>query len=100
MVKTQAFVSSPRVQLPIALQLMQSIKQVLSNEPHSYKNIMLWAACCLSSFRFLSVSEFTIPSHTEYDPSMHLSLQDISIDSKDNPSILKIKYQTIKDQSF
>ena len=46
--KCQALTHSPRVCLPITLQIMYKIKEVLSQEPQSYKNIMLWAACCIA----------------------------------------------------
>ena len=84
--KSQA--SSPRIRLPITLHLLQSIKQVLSSQPQSYKNIMLWAACCLAFFGFLRVSEFTTPNLTDYDPSVHLSLQDVYIDNRENPRVM------------
>ena len=51
---------------------------------------MLWAACCLAFFRFLKVSEFTVPSHNQYDQSCHLSLEDISIDNKVNPRLVRV----------
>ena len=98
--KSQASTSSPRVRLPITLQLMQSINNILSNQPHLYRNIMLWAACCLAFFGFLRVSEFTIPSHNGYDPSLHLSLQDISIDHRDNPNVLRIHIKQSKTDPF
>ena len=98
--KAQASTSSPRVRLPITLQLIQSIKNILSNQPHLYRNIMLWAACCLAFFGFLRVSEFTIPSHNGYDPSLHLSLQDISIDHRDNPNVLRIHVKQSKTDPF
>ena len=98
--KSQALASPQRIRLPITLQIMQSIKQVLSNQPHSYRNIMLWAACCLEFFGFLPVSEFTVPSHTDYDPSLHLSLQDVSIDNRDNPHVLRITIKQSKTDPF
>ena len=98
--KSQALTTLPRARLPITLQIMQSIQQILSNQPHSYRNIMLWAACCLAFFGFLRVSEFTIPSQDAYDPSVHLSLQDISVDSRDNPSLLKVTIKQSKTDPF
>ena len=61
---------------------------------------MLWAACCLAFFGFLCVSEFTIPSHNDYDPSLHLSLQDISMDNRDNPNVLRIRIKQSKTDPF
>ena len=61
---------------------------------------MLWAACCLVFFGFMRVSEFTIPSHNGYDPSLHLSLQDISIDHRDNPNVLRIHIKQSKTDPF
>jgi len=95
--KSQASTPS-RVRLPITLELMQNIRQVLFSQPHSYTNIMLWATCCLAFFGFLCVSEFTIP--TDYDPSLHLSMQDIAIDHRDNPSILKVIIKQSKTDPF
>jgi len=61
---------------------------------------MLWAACCLALFGFLRISEFTVPCHTDYDPSLHLSLQDISIDNRGNPCILKVNIKQSKTDPF
>jgi len=89
--KSQASTPS-RVRLPITLELMQNIKQVLFS--------VLWAACCLAFFGFLRVSEFSIPSLMDYDPSVHLSLQDITIDHRDNPSVLKVIIKQSKTDRF
>jgi len=48
-------------------------------------NTTLWAMCCLAFFGFLRVSEFTILKESLYDPSCHLSLSDIAVDSTKKP---------------
>ena len=61
---------------------------------------MLWAACCLAFFGFLRVGEFTIPSYNHYDQSSHLSLQDISIDNRANPRLLRVTIKQSKTDPF
>ena len=61
---------------------------------------MLWAACTLSFFRFLHCGEFTCLSRQAYDPSCHLSLEDVAIDSPTNPSIMRVTLKQSKTDSF
>ena len=49
---------------------------------------MLWAACCTAYFGFLRVGEMTVPSLDAYDPSVHLSLGDVALDSRTAPTIV------------
>ena len=42
-------------------------------------NIILWAACCVGFFGFLRGGEFTVNS--PFDPSLHLTLDDIQVDA-------------------
>ena len=98
--KEQAATHPPKVQLPITLQILQDIKHLLSGKPHSYTNVMTWAACCLAFFGFLRVSEFTIPSQEQYDQSCHLSLGDVSLDNRDTPRLLRIHIKQSKTDPF
>ena len=59
------------------------------------------AACCLALFGFLRACEFTtIPSDTQYDKDCHLSIDDISIDNRDNLQLLKVTIKQSKTDPF
>ena len=61
-------------QLPINNRLLRIIHQALV--PPNFDNIMFWAACCAAFFDFLRVSEFSCTG--AFDPSIHLSLADVT----------------------
>ena len=61
---------------------------------------MLWGACGLGFFAFLRAGEFTVPSRTAYDPSVHLSVEDIAIDSRAAPSIIRLRLKQSKTDPF
>ena len=99
--REQATTKSTRVSCPItAADLMLQINTILSQQPHYYNNIMMWAACFLAFFSFLRVSEFTIPTQTAYDPTQHLSLCDIAVDSRQSPHLLQVKIKQSKTDPF
>lgn len=78
----------PPTQLPITIELMARILKILREEPTNPQHILLWTACCTAFFGLLRVSEFTIPSQTEYDSKSHMSLHDIALDSRIAPSLV------------
>ena len=83
----------PRAQdsrLPITPWILLQIKRVLARDPSRWDNVLIWAACCLGFFAFLRSGEFTVQSMQQFDASWHLTPRDISVDSIENPSILKI----------
>jgi len=82
------------MRLPITINILYS------NRAPSYSNTMLWAMCCLAFFGFLWVSEFTIPSEGFYDPTTHLSLQDVLIDRRDNSLLLQVSIKQSKTDRF
>ena len=55
---------------------------------------------CTSLFGFLRCGEFTVPSQSEYDPSTHLSLNDIAIDSAGSPSLIQVSIKQSKTDPF
>ena len=98
--KIQAATMPPRVRLPITLTIMEDIKRLLQQKPQSYDNIMIWAACCLSFFGFLRVSEFTVPAQEQCDHTTHLSFANISINNKHSPQLIKVHIKQSKTDLF
>ena len=58
--KSQTLTHPPRVCLPITIQIMGNILQLLSQRLKSYMTVMSWAACCFTFFGFIRVSELTV----------------------------------------
>ena len=98
--KEKAKVAPPAGRLPVTIEIMKRIKTVLDCNTAHYDNVLLWAACCLAFFGFLRCGEFTVPSQTEYDPDTHLSLTDIALDNKFNPSIIQVTIKQSKTDPF
>ena len=61
---------------------------------------MLRAACCLGFFCFLRSAEMCTPSDTGYDPTVHLSLSDVSVDNPKAPSIRRLIIKQSKTDPF
>ena len=59
----------PRVRLPITTDILQGINTVLSAEPDSYLNKMMWAACCMAFFGFY------VQVSSQYPPSIITTLR-------------------------
>ena len=59
---------------------------------------MLWAACCLGFFGFLKAGEFTVNS--PFDPASHLSPEDFQVDSRSNPTCMRVQIKCSKTDPF
>ena len=57
-----------------------------SLDTHNSEHVMLWTACCPGFFGFLGAREFTVNS--TFEPSIHLTIQDLQVDAEVNPSSL------------
>ena len=87
--------SLPQCQ-PVAADLMRIIQRSL--DAHNSEYIMLWAACCLGFFGFLRAGEFTV--NCAFDPSIHLTVQDLQVDAEVNPSSLRVRIKSSKTDPF
>ena len=81
---------------PVTADLMRIIQHSL--DAHNSEHIMLWAACCLGFFGFLRAGEFTV--NCAFDPSIHLTVQDLQVDAEVNPSSLRVCIKSSKTDPF
>ena len=79
---------------------MECLHGVLSNHPGNYKDIMIWAACCLAYFGLLRVSEFTTSSPDRFDSSTDLLLSDVALDNRTSPTSIQITLKQSKNDQF
>ena len=98
--KEKASTLPSRLHCPITRDIMLKIKVTLLKSPHSYHNIMMWAACCLAFFGFLCSSEFTIPTQSRYDPEVHLLPKDVAVDNRAKSRMLKVIIKQSKTDHF
>ena len=89
-----------RQRLPVTIQILCKLKKLLIKKIFSCNAITLWAMCCLAFFGFLMVSEFAIPTPGSYDRSRHLSLDDITVDDRNNPRLLQLFLKQSKMDPF
>ena len=81
---------------PVTADLMRIIQRSL--DAHNSEHIMLWAACCLGSFGFLRAGEFTV--NCAFDPTIHLTVQDLQVDAEVNHSSLQVRIKSSKTNPF
>ena len=75
---------------------MRIIKRSL--DTHNSEHVMLWAAYCLGLFGFSGAGEFTVNS--TFDPSIHLTVQDLQVDAEVNPSSPRVCLKSSKTDPF
>ena len=63
-------------------------------------HVMFWAASTLAYFGFLRSAEFTIPSLSAFNPDIHLTIDDIAVDSHISPSCLQLTIKASKTVPF
>ena len=97
--RVHATAEATRIRLPITPKILQQIHQLWSPAAEQPDIIMLWAAASMCFFGFFRAGEITLPSQNAFEPGKHLSWGDITVDSTQAPSMIKIRLkQSITDQ--
>ena len=92
--------SSKRTRLPITPHIIMAIGAVWEAQGLSQDQVMLWAALTLCFFGLLRSGEVTVPSQSAFDPSTHLTFEDIKVDNTTNPTLLKVRLKSSKTDPF
>ena len=79
---------------------MQGIKDQLLQDPSSYVNLLIWAACCTGYFVFLRCGEFLVPDGVQYQASSHLLLPDFVLDRSSTQWWITLTIKTSKTDQF
>ena len=89
---------SQRQHIPITDNLMLVIKRSLNL--NTVDHCKFWAACTLAYFGFLRSAEFTFSSLSAFNPSCHLQVRDVSVDSAVPPMCLSLCIKASKTDPF
>ena len=86
--------------LPITPKILRLILHQWKGRDTSWDVIMLWAAMCLCFYGFLRAGEAVVPSDSSFDPSQHLSYQDIAVDDLKQPTFITVNIKQSKTDPF
>lgn len=89
-----------RERLPITPHLLLRLRKVWSPEGHLQDTKLIWAAATFCFFAFMQAGELTMPTSSEYDPDVHLCINDVAVDDLKSPSVLHITLKQLKADSF
>lgn len=94
--QTHSESAKPRLRLPITAGIMRRLKLVWQSQGNSFDRSMLWVVACTCFFGFLRVGEATVPAQSAFDPSIHLSIGDVSVDSQTHPRAVMLRLKALK----
>ena len=89
-----------KARLPITPFILRQVWRAANKNEPSQDTLMLWAAMNMCFFGFLRAGEVCTPSGASYDPSWHLCVQDLALDSHINPTKLFVTIKASKTDPF
>ena len=89
-----------KARLPITPFILRQVWRAANKNEPSQDTLMLWVAMNMCFFGFLRAGEVCTPSGASYDPSWHLCVQDLALDSHINPTKLFVTIKASKTDPF
>lgn len=86
--------------LPITPQILMCLRELWLKQGGNADHVMLWAVCTLAFFGCFRSGELTVQSEASFDPSTHLTVADVTVDSHGTPSILHVRIKKSKTDPF
>ena len=91
---------SKRTKVPVTPKILLQMRAVLVKSARNPDNIMLWAACAMCFFGFLRSGQISAPSSSQYDSTAHLMVDDVQVDSREHPSVVRVRIKASKTDPF
>ncbi len=85
-----------RQRKPMTTEVLEVLRTSWSVTPGGTDAKMLWAAATLAFFGFMRSGELTVPSTRSFNPEVHLTWQDVAVDSMTNPTVIKVQLKASK----
>ena len=89
-----------RPRLPITPNLLEQMRREWFSVQRPHDTLMLQAAASLCFLGFLRLGEVVIPLDASFDPEVHLTASDVSVDSHTSPSYVAVRIKTSKINPF
>ena len=70
---------------------MRALRNTWTSQGATHERQILWAACYTCFHSFLRSSEGTVPSRLAYDPAIHLTMADMSVDTVRIPRMVAVR---------
>ena len=86
---------SHRARLPITPDILRQLRHGWFRVPNPEVSV-LWAVAVLAFFGFFRLGELLVAGARQFDPCVHLAWGDVSIDSRESPSIVKVHLKRSK----
>ena len=93
LIDTQS-VRQRRDRLPITPEILSRMKKCWPMT--SVNETMVWAVCLVAFFGFFRAGELTVPAECALDSKIHLTVTDVSFDSRCEPKLCCIRLKTSK----
>jgi len=88
--------SAGKPRLPISPTILRQLKALWAGQAMDFNIIMLWAACCTAFFGFFRMGELTSPTMANRGPVDCVSVGDVAVDDRNNPSLVRIHLRKSK----
>ena len=91
---------APRRKLPVTPVILRQLKLVWSKAGSDYEQTLLWATSLVCFFGFLRAGEVTLKTKETFDPSYHISFEDVAADSRTSPTYVQLTLKGSKTDPF
>ena len=91
---------TPKPRLPISVPILEVLCQNWDRSLADTEKAMLTAAALTCFYGFFRAGEITVPSDEEFDPAIHITARDVSLDSTTKPTVVRIHLKKSKCDQF